>query len=120
MNALSFSISITLDEVTPKLIKGIALMKQAIAAALEAAGAEMEATARQIVPVDTGFLQSTIYHKVDPNDLSLELGATADYAAYVEMGTRRMAAEPYLRPAFDAGEQNLLDTILHGILWAFQ
>ncbi|MGA8856199.1 MAG: HK97-gp10 family putative phage morphogenesis protein [Candidatus Bathyarchaeia archaeon] len=115
-----FSIQIISDTVTPKLLKASALIKQAITNELEAAGAEMEATARRIVPVRTGYLQSTIYHKTDPNDLSLELGAKADYALYVEMGTRRMAAEPFLRPAWDAGEQKLLDSILFGIMWAFQ
>jgi HK97 gp10 family phage protein len=117
---LSFSIRITEDTVTPKLLKGIPLIKQAIGDQLEVAGAEMEATARQIVPVRTGYLQSTIYHKTDPGELTLELGAKADYALYVEMGTRRMAAEPFIRPAWDAGEQKLLDAILHGIMWAFQ
>lgn len=117
---MSFSITIVSDTVTPKLIKGVALMQQAIANALDAAGAEMEATARQIVPVDTGFLRSTIYHKVDPDGLTLELGAMADYALYVEMGTRFMAAEPYLRPAFDQGEQKLLDNLVLGIMAGFE
>lgn len=105
---------------TPKLLKGTALIKQAIGDQLEAAGAVMEATARRIVPVRTGYLQSTIYHKTDPADLSLELGAKADYALYVEMGTRRMASEPFIRPAFDAAEQRLLDALLLGIMTAFQ
>lgn len=117
---MAFSIKITSDTVTPKLIKGTALIKQAIGDQLAAAGQEMEATARQIVPVRTGFLQSTIYHKADPGELTLELGAKADYALYVEMGTRRMAAEPFIRPAWDAGGQKLLDAILYGIMWAFQ
>ncbi len=87
---------------------------------MEAAGADMEDTARQIVPVDTGFLQSTIYHNVDPVALSLEVGADADYAMFVELGTRRMAAEPYLRPAFDAHQDQLLQALVLGILSAFQ
>lgn len=115
-----FSIQIIMDTVTPKLLKGTALIKQAIGDQLEAGGTDMEATSRRIVHVRTGYLQSTIYHKVDRNNLSLELGATADYAFFVEMGTRRMAAEPFLRPAFDAEEQKLLDSILFGIMWAFQ
>ena len=73
---------ITSDTVTPKLLKGTALIEQAIGDQLEAAGQEMEATARQIVPVDTGFLRSTIYHKADPSELTLELGAKADYAFF--------------------------------------
>jgi HK97 gp10 family phage protein len=95
-------------------------MQVGIQNGLEGAGAEMEDTARQIVPVDTGFLQSTLYHRVDPAALTLEIGATADYAMYVEMGTRRMAAEPYLRPAFDAHQDQLYQAMVLGILSAFQ
>ncbi len=91
-------------------------MHGVIAGVLEEAGQEMEATARQLVPVRTGFLQSTIYHKAGAEDLSMELGATANYAIYVEMGTRRMAAQPYIRPAFDAAQQKMLDFLIHGIL----
>jgi HK97 gp10 family phage protein len=115
---MSFSIRIVSDMVTPKLIKASTMMKQAIQDALDAAGQDMEATARQIVPVDTGYLQSTIYHKADPS--GLELGATADYAAYVELGARSMAAQPFIRPAADAGMANLASLIRDGILWAFQ
>jgi HK97 gp10 family phage protein len=117
---LSFSIQITEDTVTPKLLKASAELKQAIQDAIEAAGQEMVATARQIVPVRTGYLQSTIYHKTDPGELTLELGAKADYALYVEMGTRRMAAEPFIRPAVDAGLEKLQSLIRDGILWALQ
>lgn len=52
-----------------------------------------------LVPVLTGYLQSTLY--VEVKGMQLRLGATADYAAPVEFGTRFMAAQPYLRPAWD-------------------
>jgi HK97 gp10 family phage protein len=116
----SFSLRIVADTATPKLIKAAALLQQGIADGLEMAGADMESQAKDIVPVDTGFLQSTIYHNVDPASLTLELGATADYASYVEFGTRRMAAEPYIRPAFDAGQETLVQALALGVLSAFQ
>jgi HK97 gp10 family phage protein len=116
----SFSLRIVSDTVTPKLIKAVPLIQQGIVDGLEMAGADMEAQAKDIVPVDTGFLQSTIYHNVDPASLTLELGATADYAAYVELGTRRMAAQPYIRPAFDAGQEALVQALALGVLSAFQ
>ncbi len=115
-----FSIQIISDTVTAKLIAAAQLMAQGIQDGLEAAGADMEATAKQIVPVRTGFLRSTIYHQVDPVALSLEVGADADYAFFVEMGTRRMAAEPYIRPAFDAHQDQLLQALTLGIMSAFQ
>lgn len=106
--------------VTPKLLKGTALIKKAIGDQLEPAGQEMEATARQLAHVKTGYMRSTIYHKTDPGQLSLELGAKADYALFQEMGTRKMAANPFIRPAVDAGLANLQSLIRDGILWAFQ
>lgn len=112
-----FSLQIVADTFTPKLIKATPLIKQAISDELESAGVEMEAQAREIVPVDTGFLQSTICHSA--KDLTLELGATADYSSFVEFGTRRMAAQPYIRPAFDAGQKQFLQALLQGILRAF-
>jgi len=46
----------------------------------------------------------------------LEFGATAYYAPFVELGTRHMAARPFIRPAFDANQQKLLDAMLVGAL----
>ena len=77
-----FSLQIVADTVTAKLTKAPRLIRQAVLDELETAGMEMESDARQIVPVDTGYLQNTIYHKVDVATLLLELGATADYAFF--------------------------------------
>lgn len=117
---MSFSIQITSDTVTPKLLAALPLMAKGIRDGLEEVGVEMESTAKQIVPVRTGFLRSTIYHKLDPSNNSLEIGATADYAMFVELGTRRMAAEPFIRPAFDAHQSQLLQALVLRIMSAFQ
>lgn len=47
----------------------------------------------QRVPVRTGYLKSTIASSVSPN--LTELYVTADYAKFVNYGTRRMAARPF-------------------------
>jgi HK97 gp10 family phage protein len=54
--------------------------------------------ARRFAPVDTGHLRSTI-HAEPVEGRAVRVVADADYAAYVELGTRHMAAEPFLRPA---------------------
>lgn len=51
------------------------------------------------VPVETGYLQSTIHSESD--DFSITAGADADYAQYVEYGTYKMEAQPYFRPALE-------------------
>lgn len=55
------------------------------------------ADARTIVPVDTGELRESGYSKVEGDHV--EVGYKADHAGYVELGTERMRAQPYLRPA---------------------
>jgi HK97 gp10 family phage protein len=90
------------DTFTPKVRNALHLIPQKVGDALEQNFQAAEDMARTIVPVDTGYLQSTIYHKVDDDNFGAELGATADYAAFVELGTSRMAAEPFIRPALEA------------------
>lgn len=49
-------------------------------------------------PVRTGTLRDSI-HVEDQNIALVSVVAGAPYAAYVELGTRKMAAEPYMMPA---------------------
>jgi HK97 gp10 family phage protein len=64
---------------------------------LEHLGQGIEADAKEACPVDTGRLRDSLEHEVDGD--TLRVGTNVEYAAYVEEGTRHMAAEPYLRPA---------------------
>lgn len=57
--------------------------------------------ARELVPVDTGYLRSTI--EADTDGFFCECMADAEYAQYVEYGTWKMDAQPYFEPAIDAG-----------------
>ncbi len=57
---------------------------------LDVFGIDVERDAIDLVPVDEGFLKSSI-HTVF-GKLKLEIVVTADYAAYVEFGTRKFAA----------------------------
>jgi HK97 gp10 family phage protein len=73
----------------------------------------IEATAKQFVPVRTGYLQSTIYARI--SDWAAEMGAEASYSAFVEFGTRHTQAHPYLRPAIEEHLPELEQTILQAI-----
>jgi len=59
--------------------------------------ADVKALAKQLVPVRTGHLRSSIYVKIQ--EWVAEIGAEATYALFVEFGTRYMQAQPYLYPA---------------------
>lgn len=68
---------------------------------LEALGLEAQNAARRYCPVDTGRLRSSIRSsgaKRDARGWVVTVGTNVEYAAYVEFGTRRMRAQPYLRP----------------------
>jgi HK97 gp10 family phage protein len=54
--------------------------------------------ARRIVPVRTGRLQRSIGVR-SVNSETAVVEASAPYAGYVELGTRYMKAQPYLKPA---------------------
>lgn len=76
-------------------------------------GAVHQASAPGEAPAsDTGTLVSRI--TVDTSDLSalvVRVGAHTNYAAYLEFGTRRMAARPFMRPALLGKTQRIVDLV---------
>lgn len=81
---------------------------------------EITANAKALAPVDEGQLRNSIQYlvsdgrkgglndgpgkKADEMSTQLKSGeaavmASADYSIYVELGTRKMAPQPYIRPA---------------------
>ena len=61
---------------------------------------EIEGRAKVKAPVDTGNLRNSINTDIVNNGLTGIIHAAAEYAAYVEFGTKRMSAQPYMLPAF--------------------
>jgi HK97 gp10 family phage protein len=64
------------------------------------------AAAKNRVPVDTGNLKGSIRHSDlrtvgSTGTIGGEFGPTAEYGPYVELGTSRMAPQPYMGPAAD-------------------
>lgn len=106
------------DTFTPKVRGAPALIPEKVQAALEDVMQATAEAARGYCPVRTGYLRSTIYSKVD--GFNAEVGATADYAAYVELGTSRMSAEPFLRPAFEAMKPEIAAALLEALMAAFR
>lgn len=73
--------------------------QQAIMVALEAVGMVAEGYAKRKCPVDTGLLRNSITHTTDTADLAAYIGTNVEYAPYVEYGTRKTKAQPFLKPA---------------------
>lgn len=67
--------------------------------------------ARAACPVDTGALKASVYTRMRDDGKAVQIGADAKvrgrggellgytYTPYVELGTRHMAPQPFLRPA---------------------
>ena len=60
--------------------------------------------AKVLCPVDTGRLRASIgvSQQFTPAGAVTTVGSNVEYSLYVELGTRRMRARPYLRPALQA------------------
>jgi HK97 gp10 family phage protein len=105
------------------------------------AATQIAAVAKELCPVDTGAMQSTIYvesHTISTYGQGFEepdgdsyimeeieqppsgtayTAVAVNYAMYVEMGTRFMGAEPFLIPALETIRTAFEDgTILTGVL----
>jgi HK97 gp10 family phage protein len=65
----------------------------------------IDRAAKRLCPVDTGRLRSSISWAVQIGGEGIvgRVGTDVEYAPYVEFGTSRMRAQPYLRPAIQAG-----------------
>ena len=86
-----------------------AAVTEAMARALEICGGKAETYAKQLAPVGTpestgipgyhgGTLRNSITHE-QMDEKTEVIGSTVYYAPYVELGTYKMKARPFLRPA---------------------
>lgn len=110
----------------PTIVNKYALADQAIrggiAKAMAQAAQSHVAVAKQLAPVDTGFLRDNIkiaggtfdesasrYRSTGsgrfsgPTDLAVE--SQAPYSTYVEFGTVNSAAQPFFYPAFESARR---------------
>ena len=60
-------------------------------------GAQLQRRAHRTAPKDTGELRRSIRLEIKDNGLTAQVSATIPYAKYVEFGTRKMAARPFMR-----------------------
>jgi HK97 gp10 family phage protein len=83
-------------------------LRRQLGAVVRKAAFDVEARAKLKAPVDTGHLRNSISVRTGGqiggdggalDALSAEVVATAEYAAYVELGTNRHKAQPFMEPA---------------------
>ncbi|MEM2122911.1 MAG: HK97 gp10 family phage protein [Candidatus Bathyarchaeia archaeon] len=101
----AYAVRINATDVLQRLAKKNEQYRKALSEELDRVASGIEAAAKQLVPIRTGYLWSTIFHRTE--GLTARVGAAAHYAVYVEFGTRYVSARPYLRPALEAYRQDL-------------
>lgn len=74
-------------------------MQWAALRALEICGLTAEGYAKPLCPVVTGNLRNSITHLVQAEELAAYIGSNVEYAGYVELGTIKRKAKPYLKPS---------------------
>jgi len=88
-----------IEPLTAKLTQNMNL--DAVKTVVKMNGSQLQQKAMQNAPVDTGNLKRSITLTFEDGGLTARIKATAEYAPYVEWGTRFMNAQPYIRPAYD-------------------
>ena len=80
-------------------------IKRKLAAAARRAAYLAVRIAKDLVPVDTGELKSSITWTGQVTNFNIH--AFASHAGYVEFGTKRTRAQPFLRPALKKARAQL-------------
>jgi len=99
---------------------GIADQRRLVLADLDALGARMVEEIRTAAPKRTGALAASVRHEVvetaDGVRLKIVVGNdTVFYAPYVEFGTAREAAHPFVRPVAYREEKAIPGRIEHSV-----
>lgn len=91
------------------LSKAIQKLKGVAAFQLNSAAASTETIARELAPVDTGFMRDNVKQTETASDGTLRAvtESQADYSIYVEYGTVNAGAQPFMTPAFESAKKQL-------------
>lgn len=95
---MTVTVSVTFDRF-PEIA---AAMPERTRAVVRKAAFDIEGQAKNRAPVDTGALKSSISTEFEDNGLTGIIAPHVEYATFVEFGTRRMSAQPYMTPAAEA------------------
>ncbi|MHB1910223.1 MAG: HK97-gp10 family putative phage morphogenesis protein [Nitrososphaerales archaeon] len=94
-----------LQEANAAFQKVVDMHYQDVVKMLQTVGEKAAGAAQSNAPVRTGFLQASI--QMIQTDDGCYVTAGAGYAGFVEFGTRKMSAQPFLRPAIEEAIQEI-------------
>lgn len=96
---MSFSYTVKgLDKFMRKVQNKPREARRAVSAELQRSALRVERKAKMKAAVDTGFMRNGIF-VVRVGMLRYKVASPAGYSVYVELGTRKMKAQPFLGPA---------------------
>jgi HK97 gp10 family phage protein len=78
----------------------VARSEKNLAAVVRKAAFSVEAHAKLLAPVDTGLLRK-LTQAMQEGPVTWIVAVGAEYGVYVEFGTSRAPAQPFLTPAFE-------------------
>lgn len=105
---MQFSMKVTGSAAVQAAIKEAIAKRKALAnAAIAKAAYDCQAQAQQNAAVRTGFMRNSI-HVVKVSESLYRVVVGAHYGLFVEMGTHRQAAQPFLFPAYVQTSKALL------------
>lgn len=76
--------------------------------------------AKEFAPKKTGFLASSITVVSVTTGKEAEIQVLADYGLFVEVGTYKMSARPYLAPAISMYQEQFFDDVGGGLFAGFR
>ena len=107
-----------IDDVINSLEKSIEKAIKKKKKELQLTALEIERDAKLNAPVDTGMLRASITSTGSGSEY--EIGTNIEYAPFVEFGTKYMAAQPFLFPAFEKGVRDLQKNIKKAVISALR
>ena len=107
-----------IDDVINSLERSVEKAIKAAEKELQLTALEIERDAKLNAPVDTGTLRASITSTGSGSEY--EIGTNLEYAPFVEYGTRYMAAQPFLFPAFEKGVKDLKKNISKAVASALR
>lgn len=104
-----------LDSLMEQLGTTAAKTIEAASSAMKLTTGQVQATAKQVAPKRTGYMANNI--SVEPvkktaTSVTGTVNAKANYSSFVEFGTYKMSAEPFIRPAVSAAQSLFIKTTM--------
>ncbi|MGE0541213.1 MAG: HK97-gp10 family putative phage morphogenesis protein [Dehalococcoidia bacterium] len=92
-------------------------LAKAIGEAFQQLAPELLSTMQEATPVDTGELRGSENASAGAKELRLTAGT--DHGKFVEFGTRKMAAQPFMRPTVEGASGAVASAITDAASGAF-